>query len=309
MFKASYKQTITIVAFLSSILAFNFAEAEEFQWGFGSGDTYGVTLNHSTTGKTQVGDFSATQVSRYQLRTQWNVLEVDYEGSATVEKTIQSIFFALESDSPAALNIAADTQAGTSSGKTFTGMEGSTLLEHLRSLVGKKLLMRITPTGKIETLPLPPETRATIDAFPATDYVLQMFDISSVAESETSYFPSLPAKSIEPGETWGRESDANVDATEAFITQFKYVGKKQGSEASLAEFSISVLPKNAGERVLPPGGAEAVSVSKQTGAGQCLFDQKMKHFVSANYRSEIVSSGSGQSSTIISEFKTKIVKE
>ena len=225
MIDASYKHTFAVVIFFCSSFASDFVFAEEFQWGFSVGDTYDVTLDHSTRAKTKVGDFSASQLSRYQLVTQWNVIEVDDQGSATIEKTVQAIDFALKSDSPAALNIAADTNAGTSSGKTFTGMVGSTLLKHLQTLIGKKLLMRMTQTGSTETLPMPRETKAAIDAFPETDYVLQMFDISSVAESETSYFPSLPTKSIEPGETWGRESDANVNANEAFVTQFKYVGK------------------------------------------------------------------------------------
>ena len=140
--------------------------------------------------------------------------------------------------------------------------------------------MRMTQTGKHRNAAdAKPETKAAIDAFPETDYVLQMFDISSVSESETSYFPSLPTRSIEPGETWGRQSDANVNANEAFVTQFKYVGKKQeeGRILDLRSTQKSWRTRPASRWC---GNGHRQQADR---AGQCLFDQKMKHFVSANY--------------------------
>ncbi|MGB7326762.1 MAG: hypothetical protein WBD31_17940 [Rubripirellula sp.] len=276
--------------------------AHEWEWNLKTGDQFAVTIQHETASDTVVGEFQAKQTNRYKLATSWIVKSVDDQRVATIEKTIDSIQFFVDSVSPIPMSVALDTASGTASGKTFTGTEGTTYLKHMQTLVGKTLEMEMKPNGETKTLPNPAATQAAIDAFPKSDYVLQMFHVNAVAESETAYFPTLPTKILAPSESWQRESDQDVNENEAFVTTFKYVGKTESDDKVVDEFSTTVLPKKAADRELPPGKPDPVTVSKQTGAGASFFDRTNGNFASATYRSEIVTTSDAQNTTITSDF-------
>lgn len=283
--------------------------AKSWEWSLQTGDKFDVTLGHETVSTTAVGDYKAQQTYRYQLQTTWNIQGVDDIGIATIEKTVRSIRFEIESESPVAFDVKVDTATGAASGKTISGTTGATILTHMQSLVGKTALMKMRPNGETEALPMPAATQAIVDAFPKSDYTLQLFDIKSVAESETAYLVSFPAKEKSPGTTWRRESNRQVHANAAFVTEFTYVGETKTDGKAVDEFAIEVKPKKHGDRKVPANAAEPATVSKQIGTGTCFFDVAKKHFTSAKYHSEIVSTSPGQQSVITSDSAIEIVRK
>lgn len=283
--------------------------ANEWKWSFHEGDQFDVALNHSTDSKTSFGEQMIQQKYSYQLETTWKVKQVDESQLATIEKGIRSIRFQINSDSPVPFNIDVDTATGKASGKTISGTEGLTILKHLQTLVGKTLMMTMEPNGATQALPLPADTKAAIDAFPKSDYTLQMFDIKGIGESETSNFVKLPAAKHQAGTNWVRESDPDVHLNESFVTTFTYVGEKKENGVVLDEFGITVTPKKAGDRKVAPGSPEPATVSEQTGSGSCFFDREEQHFTSSSYRSKVAMSTSAGQTVVTSEFSTNIVRK
>ncbi|TWU48841.1 hypothetical protein Poly51_47450 [Rubripirellula tenax] len=295
-----------IIACLLAGFTGDAALAGELEWDLKVGDQFDVSLVHSTVSESVVGEFKADQTYRYQLGTTWTVTDVDDQRTATIEKQVRSIQLKIVSVSPIPMQIEVDTAKSTASGKTFSGTEGETLLKHLQSLVGKTLHWKMKPNGETQALPIPQATQDAIDAFPESDYVLQMFDLSSIAESETSYVVVLPDHSPEPGETWTQESDLAVHENPAFVTLFRYVGETDRDGKRLSQFTTNTTPKRVGDRKLPPDSPDAASVIKQTGEGKCFFDREARNFVDSAYRSRIVTTSSAQQSVITSDVASTI---
>ncbi|MGB7344059.1 MAG: hypothetical protein WBD20_07585 [Pirellulaceae bacterium] len=283
--------------------------AHQWQWKLKAGDKFDVTLDHSTVSDTEVGDFKAKQTNRYKLATTWVVKSVDDQQVATIEKTIESIQFSVDSKSPLPMSINVDTATGAASGKTMSGVEATTFLKHMQSLIGKTLRIEMKPNGETKTLPIPEETQAAIDAFPPTAYVLQTFPVNTAFDGETTYFVTLPAKMLEPSETWQQESGKAVHENEAFVTTQKYVGHSKSDGTVLDEFTTTSLPKKAGDRELLPGKPDPMTVRKQKGTGQCFFDRTNGHFTKSSYRNAIVMKSEAQNSTITSEFATTVKRK
>lgn len=279
MLNQSAISTITLSALLT--LA-NLAAGQQLQWKLAKGDQFTVRLTQATEVAT-VGGFESKQDLLYKIGTDWKVIEIGADKVATVQITMKSI--RVKTDNSIATDFTVDIDTD---GKPPTTDRSKTFLKHMQSLLGKTLMMKITPTGKVTHLPLPAETKKTIDAFPKTDYVLQTFHIESIVHSMTAQFPEFPID-LAKGKSWETSRNPKTPTNESFTNTTTFEGIKKIGDKQLAQFTFKTEPNQAGDRKVSKPNREPFVVSKQSGKGTSLFDPETGNFTKTNHHSEIQS--------------------
>ncbi len=290
----------------SLLLFVSYAHGQQPQWKLAKNDQF-AARNVQTTEVATTGGFESKQHSLYDISTTWKVVAIETNKTAKVQITIESIKVKINNSIAPTMAVDVDTQ-----GKEPSAELSKTFLKHMKTLIGKTFQMNVTPSGKITHLPLPAETKKTIDAFPKTDYVLQTFHIESVVQSMTGYFPAFPAN-LAKGKSWRTSSDPKTATNEAFVSTTTYAGPKQVDGKEVMQFVLETSPKKTGDRKLNKEGREPFVVSKQTGKGSSLFDAKLGNFTSAIYQNEIESTteyeGTKSGTRIVTDHKISVTRK
>lgn len=299
------RYTIAVLALSISLTIAGAATGQQLQWKLAEDDQFTANLTQ-TTEVTTVGGFESKQTLLYELGTAWKVTDVGANKSATVQITIKSI--RVKIDNSVAQDFAIDVDTD---GKTPTTDRSKTFSKHMKSLLGKTFSMEVTPTGKVTHLPLPPETKKTIEAFPKTDYVLQNFHVEILVHSMTTHFPEF-ANDLAKGKSWSSR-DPQTAANESFTSTTTYEGLKKIGERDLAQFRFKTEPKQPGDRKVSRAGRDPFVVSKQTGNGTSLFDPKKGNFTNSSHRSKIESTtefeGTKSGTRIVTDFEVSIQRK
>jgi hypothetical protein len=235
------------------------AQAQEhgqFRWQ--RGQTLQYKVEQSTRAIDTSSEGKSELASHVEQVKNWQVLEVDAAGVATVQMSLS--YLKMRQQLPTGDTLAFDSK----------NPEGShpQLREQLRTLIGKPLVvLRVDGTGKVV------EVKSAANG-PTSRY-----------ESELPFVVTLPGKALQGGQVWKRAYrivlDPPLGAGEKYAAEQTYQVKSMNAGQAVIAFATAV-------KEMPPNPADQLPLLQTQPRGEVTFDARRGVMTKA-----VVTSGGG----------------
>lgn len=176
------------------------AQDAPLQWSLKQGDQFTLELLQNTTSETSVDSRGAQINAQTTLQFDWNVTDIDKDGTATIEQSIASIKLSMGDPQVPKQAVSYDTQSTKKTNST-----SRELLKQAKSLLGLKSIVKMSRQGKTISVEIPDETTKQIDQLPEALGIKALFSKRGLAELMGASEVAFPTESNQ--KIWNVESN------------------------------------------------------------------------------------------------------
>jgi hypothetical protein len=240
------------------------------RWKLAKDQALKVTCTQETEVETSINNKPRRATLDMAMEIDWLVGEVDGDGTATIEQSIQRV--QLKTTAPDADPVAYDS--ASASKPTGAAKE---IAANIAPLIGASFTVKMDARGDVREVTMSDETKKKIDDLPADNQLKPLLTKEGLANLFRLGGGILPEKAVKPGDTW----PADQDITTPFGTlkqkgTFTYTGQEKAGDRQLDNIKLSATSK-----LEPAKGGAKVETSEQTKTGILRFDSTAGRAVSS----------------------------
>jgi Family of unknown function (DUF6263) len=236
------------------------------RWKFEEGQKNSLVITQEMQMKMVMQENPVLMTSTSTMEVDWEVMEIDEEGVATLTQTMERVQMKLQG--PQGVMMEYDSESDEKPG----GM-AAMIVPMLEAMVGKSYSVRMSPQGNIVEMKLPQGLAERVAEVPGMAGMGDLFSeegMKSMAEVAT-----FPEKAVDPGDTWVRTATVGNPATGDMTmdSTFTYIGTEVVDGRELEKISMEMAMR------IGEGGKAAVNISDQSSVGTIYFDNQLGRFV------------------------------
>lgn len=240
-------------------------DAVTLAWKFKKGEKLHYVIQQNSINDGKFGGQSIKSETKQTLNMEWNVDEVDDDGTAEMTQTITRARLKVTAPGlPAVDYDSASEEAPKGLAAQFAAA--------FKALVGKKVKLKMSPQGTISDVKIPEgladELKKAGGPGPAAAFDEESF--KQMTGNSTLQFADHPVKK---GDTWQHKttmSNAQLGAKQTTEITYTYQGteKKDGKQIDNIEMTMKAA-------IAPPGaGGPQIEIKDQQSSGTIEFDHK-----------------------------------
>ncbi len=287
------KRRFTRLRFGLVLLVLSFASSVQGQdkatlaWKFEKGDELTVQFEQTQNVLTRIDVRDRVLDSELVLVVSWKVVDVADDGNATIEQTIDRI--RIKTGAPGD-EIKKVVDIDTASDTKLRGVSRD-VMKQVKTLVGLKFVVEMTPAGKIVTVTPGPKVAAVVGALPATSALGRIFTAAAMTKLVSDSTMVLPSNSVAKGESWNENSKITMVANDGrtFIFDRGVKSTLQTVDESKAnidvEITLTQVPfagANSGTELTSP-----LELLSFTGGGKTVFDRSVGAITSSTFSTQM----------------------
>lgn len=264
-------QAIRLSLVVAAMAAPAVAADSTLRWKFEKGEKFTYVMVQRTETKADVEGREIGSTQDVIIDLDWDVVEVDAEGTAKVTQTMKRIRFKLES---AVGNFDYDSEEK----KEIEGPM-AILGPMLEGMVNQPVEMQMNNLGEVIAVKVPEKMVESLQkAGPAAAVANSMFSEEGLKKMMSQSMLRFPEKALEKGATWEEKSEMPLGmmGTMALTRTYSYLGASDSNESEQIglETKVQLIPKE--------NAPVEMSLTKQESDGKILFDNKSGHLLSSD---------------------------
>ena len=165
------------------------------RWKLQPGETMQVQLSQDMNTETSIGSTPLKSSVHMLMMMNWQILEVNSEGTAEIAQSIERIRMNVQS--PGAAPLTYDSAAT----EEPTGL-AQAVASGIRPFLGVKFIQSMTSRGEIISVRLSDEAAAALDEAPSGNQIKQMFSSEGLKSLVSQAAAVLPEGPVSQGDQW-----------------------------------------------------------------------------------------------------------
>lgn len=245
----------------------------ELRWKFKPGEATKYVINQKVNMEMTTGDRTVKTDSVYDMYLSWKVKDVDAEGNAQLEQTIDRLVFKLNIPGLDAMTFDSREE------KDPEGLIGRSLGPVLRKMVGAPLQVKMSPRGEMLEFKLPEALDEALKNQPQNN--AGMLSKDALVQMLTQSSAAFPEKAVTNGSTWKQTVESKVPqlGTQTATLNYTYLGSDNNVEKIDVKTTMTLEAEE--------GAAAQGKITAQDSKGTILFDSAAGKMVSSSIHQQM----------------------
>lgn len=243
-------------------------------WQFESGRKFEIVTQQSMTMKMDLGAQQLTSVTNNATQTTWHIQNIDSEGLAKSEMTIDRMTMKLDNNGTV---IKYDSDSDSDSDEAQEGLLAD-LAASLDVIIGRSISYKVSPQGRVSDVQVPDDMFGE-NQNAALLSIMNPQTIAELTKNSTLFFPN-PRPQI--GDVWEDSSVIDMDMFEVTSrVQYQYLGVEDQPAGPVHVIGITI-----DQNFSDSGGVEVEIVSQESNS-KVYFDGIKGYLVGSHLAQDI----------------------